>query len=221
MVWLSIWSVVVFSLIQHAIHAWKRSKGVGAMLAAVHATIFAVIFSGAEVIAIFAFGELISWAMIVLIVIGAGINWAFYELLKAPTLVGRNLLDRIEGFRHYIEIAEKQELAIRHPMGRNPELFESYLPYALALGVEQQWAQKFSDVLTKVSAAGTKPYHPVWYSGAGWDNNHIGDFSSSLGSGFTSAIAAASTAPGSSGGSGGGGGGSSGGGGGGGGGGGW
>ena len=108
-----------------------------------------------------------------------------------------------------------------NPPDRTPELFEQFLPYALALGVEQQWAEQFSDVLTQATSDGTaggRHYAPRWYSGHGF-NDGFGDFASSLGSGFAGAVSAASTAPGSSSGSGGGG--SSGGGGGGGGGGGW
>ena len=101
------------------------------------------------------------------------------------------------------------------PPPLTPQLFESYLPAALALGVEQRWAERFADVLN-VQAPN---YAPAWYAGPGWNIRDMGSFSSNLGSSLSSAISSSSTAPGSS--SGGGGGGSSGGGGGGGGGGGW
>ena len=142
----------------------------------------------------------------------------FYRLLKAPTKAGRRLLDKIEGFRSYIEIAEKDELNLRNPPDKTPELFEQYLPYALALGVEQDWAEKFADVLASIRDPHGNSYHPRWYHG-NFSPTRISSFTSDVGSSFHSAIASASTAPGSS--SGGGGGGFSGGGGGGGGGGGW
>jgi len=189
------------------------------VIAAIHITVFALIFTGVEIFVFFTFGQWLDWTFMLIILTSAGLNWMFYELLKAPTLAGRRLLDKVDGFYHYLDIAAKQELENRFPGGRSPELFESYLPYALALGVEQKWAEKFADVLTRISASGRATYHPTWYSGAGWDNNHIGGFTSSLGSHFGAAIASSSTPPGSSSGSGGGG--SSGGGGGGGGGGGW
>ena len=132
-------------------------------------------------------------------------------------------MDKIEGFRKYIDLAERVELDYKHPKGRSPELFEMYLPYALALGVEQQWGEQFADVLNKIHGDATRQqrgrYYPSWYSGGNWNVNNIGGFTSSLGGSFTGAISSSSTAPGSS--SGGGGGGFSGGGGGGGGGGGW
>ena len=100
------------------------------------------------------------------------------------------------------------------------ELFEKYLPFALALGVEQAWSDQFADRL-QISSQGPwkKEYEPNWYHGRHFDVNNLTAFSSSLSSGFSSAISSASTSPGSSSGSSGGG--SSGGGGGGGGGGGW
>jgi uncharacterized membrane protein len=101
------------------------------------------------------------------------------------------------------------------PPPLTPQLFESYLPAALALGVEQRWAERFADVLN-VQAP---DYAPAWYAGPGWNIRDMGSFSSNLGNSLSSAISSSSTAPGSS--SGGDGGGSSGGGGGGGGGGGW
>ena len=196
--WLTGWSSGVFVLIKNAINAWRRVQGVITIIVAVYATIFALIFTGIELFAIAKVSGILNWGFVVLILVGACINWLFYELLKAPTLAGRKLLNRIEGFRQYIEVAEKQELESRHPQGRCPELFESYLPYALALGIEQTWAEKFADVLVKISAKGKNIYHPNWYSGSGWDDNHIGDFTSSLGNSFTHAISSSSTAPGSS-----------------------
>jgi uncharacterized membrane protein len=98
-----------------------------------------------------------------------------------------------------------------------PELFERYLPYAIALGIENRWAERFASVLAAAAAQGQSGL--AWYSGPNrpWDNPT--GFAESVGSSLSSTISSASTAPGSSSGSGGGG--SSGGGGGGGGGGGW
>ncbi len=142
----------------------------------------------------------------------------FAHLLRAPTARGRLLLDRLEGFRMYLEVAEKDELNLRNPPQKTPELFERYLPFALALGIEQKWAEKFADVFRRLDQADGTARPPHWYRGR-FDPDRIGRFVAGVGSGLTTAIASASTPPGSS--SGGGGGGSSGGGGGGGGGGGW
>ncbi|PKP25016.1 MAG: hypothetical protein CVU03_09715 [Bacteroidetes bacterium HGW-Bacteroidetes-2] len=142
----------------------------------------------------------------------------FTYLIKAPTKLGRQFMDEIEGFKMYITVAEQKQLDALHEPELTVERFEALLPYAIALGVENKWGEKFENALTK-SLQETKSYSPSWYVGAGAMAFSPQQFSSSMGKNFSSAISSASTPPGSSSGSSGGG--SSGGGGGGGGGGGW
>lgn len=164
-----------------------------------------------------------------LVVTAAAYGWLnelFVFLLKAPTPQGRQVLDQIEGFKQYLKVAEKDRLNLENPPERTPELFEMFLPYALALGVEQQWSESFAAALAAAGqGTGQAAYAPVWYHGDSWNNIGAASFATALGGSLAGAISSASTAPGSSSGGGsgggGGGGGSSGGGGGGGGGGGW
>lgn len=142
----------------------------------------------------------------------------FAIVMRRPTMRGRKLLDEMLGFREYIEVAEKDELNLRNPPEKTPQLFELYLPYALALGVDQAWSEKFARVLASVRDPNGKGWQPGWYNGT-WDSSRPLANTNSLSSGLNSAIASSVSPPSSS--SGGGGGGFSGGGGGGGGGGGW
>jgi uncharacterized membrane protein len=155
-------------------------------------------------------------------VAAAGVASLAFYLLEAPTPEGRKVMDGIEGLRQYLGVAEEERLQFLNPPEKTPELFEKFLPYAIALDVENTWAKRFVAVLAAAAAAGAAA--STWYSGAGqyYSVDPVG-FAERLGDGLSSTIASASTAPGSSdGGSGGsGGGGSSGGGGGGGGGSGW
>jgi len=146
------------------------------------------------------------------------VNIVFLYLLKSPTIVGRKIMDEIDGFKLYLGVAEKNRLNLLNPPDRTPELFEKYLPYAMALDVENEWSEQFVDVLA-VYDPDKGHYTPDWYSG----DTFTAGFGESLGSSFTQAISSSSMAPGSGSGSSGsfGGGGSSGGGGGGGGGSGW
>lgn len=146
------------------------------------------------------------------------VNGVFLVLLKAPTQLGRSILDEIEGFRLYLSVAEQDRLNQLNPPEKTPELFEKLLPFALALDVENEWSEQFTDVLAAAGNAGEE-YRPRWYHGRRWHGGSVGSFSSDLNSSFSSAIASSARAPGSSSGSSGGG--FSGGGGGGGGGGGW
>ena len=142
----------------------------------------------------------------------------FAAIMKRPTLRGRKLLDEIMGFEDYLDIAEKHEMELRNPPDKTPELFETYLPFALALGVDQSWSEKFSRVLKDAQLGDGSPYQPTWYNGS-WDRFNISTATTGITHSLNSAVAHSVSPPGSS--SGGGGGGFSGGGGGGGGGGGW
>ncbi|GGD84039.1 DUF2207 domain-containing protein [Planktosalinus lacus] len=144
----------------------------------------------------------------------------FTYLIKAPTKKGRVVMDDIEGFKMYVDVAEKKQLDLNHEPEMTPQRFEALLPFAIALGVENKWGEKFENAL-KDSLQEASSYNPSWYSGAAMGAMAFSPakFSSDMGRSFNSAISSASTPPGSSSGSGGGG--FSGGGGGGGGGGGW
>jgi len=163
-------------------------------------------------------GGRLSIAMIVVIVAMFLTVGFFGVIMRRPTPRGRKVLDELLGFKDYLEVAEKDEMNLRNPPEKTPQLFEAYLPFALALGVEQVWAEKFAAVLGAIRGPRGGGYQPSWYSGA-WDSSRIGSNIGSVSSGLGSAISSSVTPPGSS--SGGGGGGFSGGGGGGGGGGGW
>lgn len=223
LVWLTGWTFGVYALVLQAASIWRQFLS-GKWLMVVPAlfmTAFSIPFVGGEFFGLYILFTQGTPVMAVLLLLLVGVNFVFYRLLQAPTLAGRRLLDELAGFRMYLEVAEKDDLRVRRGPDRTIELFEKYLPYALALGVENAWAEQFSDILAKAKARaeGGADAVPRWYSGSSWDAPGTG-FASALAGGLSGAIASASNPPGSSSG-GGGGGGSSGGGGGGGGGGGW
>ncbi|MGB5510636.1 MAG: DUF2207 domain-containing protein [Woeseiaceae bacterium] len=154
-------------------------------------------------------------ATIVLSVLTIGL---FAVIMRRPTMRGRKLLDEMLGFKDFLEIAEKDELNLRNPPEKTPQLFEAMLPFALALGVDQQWSERFASVLATIRDENGREYQPSWYNGS-WHSSNLTKTTSQLSSSLHSAVSSSVSPPGSS--SGGGGGGSSGGGGGGGGGGGW
>lgn len=216
LVWLSGWSIGLVALLLGVWRAWRNAFAGGSFLAALGLTAFSFPFVAGELFGIWALLHFTSLNMVAVLLGIIALNLIFYHLLKAPTLAGRKLLDRVEGLRLYLDVAEKDELQLKHPPEKTPQLFERLLPYAMALDVEQRWAERFAAVFARLSAE-RQDYSPCWYRGNQFSN--LGSFAGSLGSAMSSAISSSSTAPGSS--SGGGGGGSSGGGGGGGGGGGW
>lgn len=143
-------------------------------------------------------------AMIVTVIV-------FGLLVRAPTPEGRRMLDRIEGLRRYLTVADRQDLQrLRGPGTEEPVLdakrFEFLLPYAVALEVEDAWTKKFT-LAVGAAAAAAATAAIGWYHGPGGTRGigDIGSFSKAVGSSLTSQIASSSTPPGSSSGSGGGG----------------
>jgi uncharacterized membrane protein YgcG len=224
-IWLSGWSAGVTLFLVQIVTKWievirVRDGRLPNAIGALFMTVFFLPFAGGEIFGLFMLGYATSALMVLFLIMTVFINSLFYYLLKAPTRAGRGMLDAIDGFRVFLSATEKDRMNLLNSPAKTPELFEKYLPYALALGVEQQWAEQFSGVLSRAAAAGEeRGYSPAWYSGAAWGPVSSGDFASSFGASLAGAISSSSSAPGSSSGSGGGG--SSGGGGGGGGGGGW
>lgn len=149
-------------------------------------------------------------------------NIVFLFLMPAPTQKGRDVTSEIEGFKLYLETAESKRFAkaaagnvAQAPPTMTQELYERYLPYAVALDVEKPWSKYFEKMLP----AAAETFSPTWGHIQSLSGNSASSFSKSLSANLSSGVS--SSLPQSSSTSGGGGGGSSGGGGGGGGGGGW
>ncbi|MGL6266501.1 MAG: DUF2207 domain-containing protein [Chitinophagaceae bacterium] len=148
------------------------------------------------------------------------LNIIFIRIMSAYTHEGRAVTDHILGFKMYLEQAEQRVYNMLTPPEKTLDLFEKYLPYAIALGVENAWAEKFDSIIQHAIEAGYQPAYFSGNSGRFSNNFNVAAMSAGISSGLSSTISSASTPPSSSS-SGSGGGGSSGGGGGGGGGGGW
>jgi hypothetical protein len=225
LVWLSGWSAGTSFLIHRVWQAWGSVfNGPGAFfvnfIAAVFISLFALPFLGGLLFGAFAFSETVPYLATAALVAQGVLAYVFYHLLKAPTLAGAKIRDQIDGFKMFLTTAEKDRLEVLHPPHVTPEVFEKYLPYAIALDVENEWSRKFEAEAAEAGVApDRKTYSPGWYSGSSFNRLGTTGFASSLGGAVAGATAAAASAPGRSSGSGGGG--SSGGGGGGGGGGGW
>lgn len=134
----------------------------------------------------------------------------------AKTAKGVTAKEHVLGLKQYLQIAEKDRLIFHNAPDKNPEVFETLLPYAIILGVADIWAREFEGI-----------YHtpPSWYSGSVGSTFSASTFSEQMSSFSSFASSSLASAPtqhsGGSSGSGSSGGGSSGGGGGGGGGGSW
>jgi len=120
-------------------------------------------------------------------------------LMPARTVPGTRTLEQVLGFEEFLSRVEKENYA---RVVKTPEMFERFLPYAMAFGVERAWAKAFRDIVHEP---------PRWYSGGNMTGFDAGNFSNRIGALSSSAGSAMSSSPRSSGGSGFSGGGSSGG----------
>jgi hypothetical protein len=128
--WLTIWTIGVFFLVLNAYKGWKGVNGGGSFFSALGNTLFAIPFVAAEIGALVVLVSEVSLIYPVTFITVLLINFYFYQWLKAPTLAGRRLLDKVEGFQLFLSVAEREELKFKTPPEKTPELFEAYLPYA-------------------------------------------------------------------------------------------
>ncbi|HXH01237.1 MAG TPA: DUF2207 domain-containing protein, partial [Xanthomonadaceae bacterium] len=118
----------------------------------------------------------------------------FSKLVRAPTPAGRALLDEIEGLKLYLGVAERDELARLPGPDAAPVLdakrYETLLPYAVALEVEEAWTGKFT-LAVGAAAAAAASSAISWYHGNG--ANDLGSLTQAVGSSLSSQIASSST----------------------------
>ncbi len=126
----------------------------------------------------------------------------FAQIMPARTEAGTRALEQVLGFEEFLRRVESEHL--KRVIVGHPELFDKYLPFAMAFGVERQFARAFEGIYTQA---------PQWYVGPHVGTFNVGHFSSSLSNLATVAGTTMSSQPRSSSGSGFSGGGSSGGGG--------
>ncbi len=115
-------------------------------------------------------------------VIAAYICTWFARIMPSRTAKGVAAKEHIRGLKLYLEVAEKDRLKMlqspdapyatpsSEPV-KTIELFEKLLPFAIVLGVENEWAKKFEGIFVDP---------PDWYSG-NWSTFNAVYFASSVG----------------------------------------
>jgi len=76
------------------------------------------------------------------------------KLAHKLTSQGVSTLGKILGFREFLQLTDKDKLQFLNAPELQPEMFERFLPYAMVLGVEDKWAQKFDGIYNTI---------PNWY----------------------------------------------------------
>jgi Predicted membrane protein (DUF2207) len=116
---------------------------------------------------------------------------AFGWFMPSRTVRGTRELEKVLGFQEFLSRVEADRI---DRTIRTPEMFEKFLPYAMALGVADNWAKAFEGIYTQP---------PAWYTGPGHVHTfHPASFTNNLGRMSTQAATVMASAPRSSGGSG-------------------
>jgi uncharacterized membrane protein len=124
------------------------------------------------------------------------------SFLRSYTDKGLAVRSEILGFKMFLEATEKERLKIiGTPPTKTPELYEKYLPYAIALNVEEQWSRQFAPLFAELEKQGT-PYLAAWYIGTG--TFRVNTFTSNISTSLPSASQTSGFGGGGSGGAGGG-----------------
>ncbi|MFY9730697.1 MAG: DUF2207 domain-containing protein [Candidatus Acidiferrales bacterium] len=86
-------------------------------------------------------------------ILTAGVICIFGWFMPARTLTGARTFEKVLGFEQFLERVESDRL---ERIVKTPEMFEKFLPYAMALRCEKKWVAAF---------AGIAMQPPQWYSG--------------------------------------------------------
>ncbi|MBP9852240.1 MAG: DUF2207 domain-containing protein [Candidatus Pacebacteria bacterium] len=81
--------------------------------------------------------------------------WPFAVSARTPS--GGDVKRHILGFKKFISVTDKARMEFHNAPEKNPEQFMKYLPFAIALGVQQKWAKQFEGMYMNP---------PSWYVGA-------------------------------------------------------
>ncbi len=107
------------------------------------------------------------WLALALLAISAVIVYVMGRNLTAKSLKGMRACAAVEGFREFIERVDADRLR-----RASPKQVERCLPYAMALGVEHQWAQQFIGITEE---------WPDWLVVGGGESSDLSLWTRSLG----------------------------------------
>ncbi len=78
------------------------------------------------------------------------------QVMPQITQDGARMIEKIKGFKLFLSVTEEARLKFFNAPKKKPEQFETFLPFALALGVEREWTAHFADMSLS---------QPSWYEG--------------------------------------------------------
>lgn len=112
------------------------------------------------------------WPLLVVTLFLTILNVLQLQWMKAPTQDGGRLLTEIEGFRLFLKSVERLPMQRPEAPSDKAGLYEKYLPYALALELEQAWGDQFLALSTTFHQNAGLPGAESFYLGM-WDGKPI------------------------------------------------
>ncbi|HUE77134.1 MAG TPA: DUF2207 domain-containing protein [Longimicrobiales bacterium] len=166
-------------------HVRRRWLGLAALA-------LAIAFFGGPMLTMVPSTPLTGVALVVGAVLTALILGAFGWFMPARTESGARAREAVLGFKRFLERVEAPRY---RRMITSPDVFEAYLPFAMAFGCEERWARAFEGLVQEP---------PQWYRGSSMTRFQPAAFAKSLGTLTTAAQSTLSSSPSSSGSGGGG-----------------
>ncbi len=129
----------------------------------------------------------LGWLLLLLMIITSIV---FTAVIKAPSPAARAVLDEIEGLAMYMRTAElprMEQVGAQDEKPENtPEVFRRLLPYALVLGLEKTWCNRFAEQIQAAALEDSGVDVALVHGHDGW-----GDFSNGFGSAVSASSASA------------------------------
>lgn len=174
------------ALVQHGVYERRPDRVVAVYLGGavvVGGVMLALGLAAAETIGLAPAAVVVAAVLTALVIAGFGL------VMPARTREGARTVEWVRGFEEFLGRVESDRF---RRMITGPEMFEAYLPFAMALGVEKQWAAAFDDLYREP---------PSWYRGSDLRGFRTAVFVNELGRMSDQASNVMTSAPRSSGGS--------------------
>lgn len=103
---------------------------------------------------IFLFSALFGIVGLISAIVSGTIISFFVLIMGKKTKLGAETKDHILGFKQFLSVTEKDRINFHNAPEKSPQQFMEFLPYAIALGVENKWAKQFENIYMS---------QPSWY----------------------------------------------------------
>ena len=133
----------------------------------------------------FLMGILHRWEILVLLSVSGGIVLAFSTIMPRLTARGVRMVNQILGLKEFISRVEEDRL--KRMSKEDPTLFDRILPFAMVLGIADEWAEAFRDIYREPPAWFVSPHYLPGTFYTGMLVSDLGQATKTMGSTLASA----------------------------------